>query len=275
MIGIGGWLAGHRRSQQRVIGGYAQGTAAVDVDEVGDGPSRSGTRAVGSVAHGPLITLGMHHLEGHRLSRMWNMGDASRQVSTCRCCPLISLSSPPCSALALAKELGPEGPHATLAGAGSESTPPGTMASGLGGHSALRQAQARLDAVVAAMQRLKQLHGQAAGQLACGQGSSGSAMQQLASRMPPLFAGSQVSCPCRDCAQSWAQKCAWQFILFQQVSAGCVDPTHSQQPSSAAESDWQCYDTHHHVLYARPAHVCRPPTGEASWCMSCCRRARC
>ncbi len=49
-----------------------------------------------------------------------------------------------------------------------------------------------MDAVVAAMQRLKQLHAQAAGQLAAGQGASGVAAAALALRVPPLFAGSQV-----------------------------------------------------------------------------------
>ncbi|KAL4420778.1 hypothetical protein ABPG75_010434 [Micractinium tetrahymenae] len=100
-------------------------------------------------------------------------------------------------AVALAKELGVEGPHATLPGA-AELQPGAAAATSSAGSSthaaaALRQGQARLDAVVAAMQRLKQLHTQAAGQLAGGQAASGSAAQALAPRLPPLFAGSQAS----------------------------------------------------------------------------------
>lgn len=96
--------------------------------------------------------------------------------------------------MALAKELGAQGPHATLPG-GAE-LQPGTSAVSAAGDmqaaAALRQAHARFDAVMAAMQRLKQLHVQAAGQLASGQAASGSVAQALAPRLPPLFASSQV-----------------------------------------------------------------------------------
>ncbi|PRW20172.1 hypothetical protein C2E21_9164 [Chlorella sorokiniana] len=101
------------------------------------------------------------------------------------------------STLALAKELG-QGPHVELpsaellrpccaAGAG----PPPQQAHRAAAD-AQRQLQARMDAVVAAMQRLKQLHTQATGQLAAGQGTSGTAAAALAPRAP-LFAGSQAA----------------------------------------------------------------------------------
>lgn len=49
-----------------------------------------------------------------------------------------------------------------------------------------------MDEVVAAMQRLKQLQAQAAGQLAAGHAASGAAAAQLAPHVPPLFSASQV-----------------------------------------------------------------------------------
>ncbi|KAL4451310.1 hypothetical protein ABPG77_009382 [Micractinium sp. CCAP 211/92] len=97
--------------------------------------------------------------------------------------------------VALSKELGARGPHATLPGIDElqlgtavTSDTGGTQAA-----AALRAARDRLDAVVAAMQRLKQLHTQAAGQLAAGQAASGSAALALTPRLPPLFAASQAS----------------------------------------------------------------------------------
>ncbi len=107
-----------------------------------------------------------------------------------------------CSCVALSKELGARGPHATLPGIdelqlGTAVTndPGGTQAA-----AALRAARDRLDAVVAAMQRLKQLHTQAAGQLAAGQAASGSAALALTPRLPPLFAASQVRGRAVSCA---------------------------------------------------------------------------
>ena len=50
-----------------------------------------------------------------------------------------------------------------------------------------------MGAVVAAMQRLKQLQAQAAGQLAMVQGASGDAAAVLAACLPPLYASSQAA----------------------------------------------------------------------------------
>lgn len=116
-----------------------------------------------------------------------------------------------CSSVALSKELGARGPHATLPGI--DELQLGTAVindtDGMQAAAALRAARDRLDAVVAAMQRSKQLHTQAAGQLAAGQAASSSAAQALAPRLPPLFAASQVrgrdgSCALLGRAFCWA-----------------------------------------------------------------------
>lgn len=108
----------------------------------------------------------------------------------------------PCrSALALSKELG-EGPQAGLPDADlllpAHKPPRQAQVAAAAAH---RQLQARFDAVVAAMQRLKQLHAQAAGTLAAGQGAAGSAAVELAPRAPPLFAGSQAAARRGDLVQ--------------------------------------------------------------------------
>ena len=107
------------------------------------------------------------------------------------------------SALVLAKELGgPAGPLACLpdadvlqpshGGSGGGVAPLPPRRSAHAAAAAQRQLQARLDAVVAAMQRLNQLVAQASGALAAGQAASGGAAAALALRVPLLFTGSQV-----------------------------------------------------------------------------------
>ena len=114
----------------------------------------------------------------------------------------LSIPLPLDSALALSKELGGSaGPLASLPdadllqpahGGGAVLAPLPPPRAAQAAAAAQRQLQARLDAVVAAMQRLKQLAQQAAGQLAAGQAASGPDAAALAPRVPPLFAGSQV-----------------------------------------------------------------------------------
>ncbi|EFN50811.1 hypothetical protein CHLNCDRAFT_141741 [Chlorella variabilis] len=102
------------------------------------------------------------------------------------------------STVALGRELG-EGPQAGLPGV--ELVQPhaaavvGRLPRGArqAAAAAQRELQARMDEVVAAMQRLKQLQAQAAGQLAAGHAASGAAAAQLAPHVPPLFSASQAA----------------------------------------------------------------------------------
>lgn len=136
-----------------------------------------------------------------------------------------------CSTLALAKELG-EGPHVALPDAellrpccSAVAGPPLQRAHRTAAD-AQRQLQARMDAVVAAMQRLKQLHAQAAGHMASGQAASGAAAAALAPRLPPLFAGSQVRS--RLCSRS--SGCGRGNVdgLNTRARRPCSKPTHPQ-----------------------------------------------
>ncbi|PSC70806.1 hypothetical protein C2E20_5830 [Micractinium conductrix] len=104
------------------------------------------------------------------------------------------------SLVALAKELGSEAPQASLPGAADVLAPAAATATlqhdraaNAAAAAARRAGQGRLDSVVAAMQRVKQLHVQAAGQLAGSTAASGGEAAQLAPRVPPLFVGSQAA----------------------------------------------------------------------------------
>ena len=107
------------------------------------------------------------------------------------------------SLVALAKELGSEAPQASLPGAADVLAPAAATATlqhdraaNAAAAAARRAGQGRLDSVVAAMQRVKQLHVQAARQLAGSTAASGGEAAQLAPRVPPLFVGSQVDGAC-------------------------------------------------------------------------------